>query len=247
MADPKTLIFIPTYNEVENVVRIFHEIKALALDADLLFLDDNSPDGTGDAVDRLARQNKGTFSIHRPKKSGIGSAHQAGIAWAYEKGYERLITMDCDFTHSPSYIFNFIEAGGKADLITGSRYLNSHSLATWNLFRKTLTHLGHFLTVTLLDMPYDASGAFRLYDLKSIDRKLFGLIRSTGYSFFFESMFILNCNKVRIAEIPIELPQRTYGTSKMTWSDAWNSLRFLLNLYKRKLFDKGSLYPERVS
>ena len=242
MAQSKTLIFIPTYNEVENVGRIFLEIKSFNLDADLLFLDDNSPDGTGEVIDKLVQQNNNVFVFHRTKKSGIGSAHQEGIAWAYEKNYNVLITMDCDFTHSPSYIFNFIQAGEKADIVVGSRYMKKHSLASWNLFRKTLTHFGHFLTVTLLEMPYDASGAFRLYNLKNIDRKLFQLIKSPGYSFFFESLFILNYNKIKIKEIPIELPSRTYGTSKMTWKDAWNSLSFLFNLYKRKLFDKNSLH-----
>lgn len=241
MAQSKTLIFIPTYNEVENVERIFHEIKSFNLDADILFLDDNSPDGTGRVIDALSQQNKNTFAIHRSGKLGIGSAHQEGIAWAYDKNYEVLITMDCDFTHSPSYIFNFIQCSDKADIVVGSRYLKKHSLSSWNLFRKTLTYFGHFLTVTLLEMPYDASGAFRLYNLKNIDRKLFQIVKSPGYSFFFESLFILNYNKIKIAEIPIELPSRTYGTSKMTWKDAWNSLSFLLHLYKRKLFDKNSL------
>ena len=241
MTQSKTLIFIPTYNEVENVGRIFLEIKSSNLDADILFLDDNSPDGTGDVIDKLVQQNKNTFVIHRSGKLGIGSAHQAGIAWAYDKNYEVLITMDCDFTHSPSYIFNFIQRSDKANIVIGSRYLKKHSLASWNLFRKTLTHFGHFLTVILLEMPYDASGAFRLYNLKNIDRKLFQLVKSPGYSFFFESLFILNYNKIQIAEIPIELPSRTYGTSKMTWKDAWSSLSFLWNLYKRKLIDKKSL------
>jgi dolichol-phosphate mannosyltransferase len=241
MPEDKTLIFIPTYNEVENVGRIFLEIKSFELGADILFLDDNSPDGTGEVINKLVQQNPNVNVIHRKKKSGIGSAHQEGIAWAYSKNYSTLITMDCDFTHSPSYIFNFIQSKEKADIVIGSRYLKKHSLATWNIFRKTLTHFGHFLTVTLLDMPYDASGAFRLYNLKNINPKLFQLAKSPGYSFFFESLFILHYNKIKIFEIPIELPSRTYGTSKMTWNDAWNSLSFLLNLYKRKVFDKKSL------
>src|ERR1051326_7575134 len=147
----KTLIFIPTYNEVENVGRIFLEIRSFNLGADILFLDDNSPDGTGDVIDKLVQQNQNVFAIHREKKSGIGSAHQVGISWAYEKKYETLITMDCDFTHSPSYIFNFIQCSNKAEIIIGSRYMKKHSLASWNLFRKTLTYFGLFLTVTLLE------------------------------------------------------------------------------------------------
>lgn len=179
--------------------------------------------------------------IHRTGKLGIGSAHKEGIKRAYEKGYGVLVTMDCDFTHSPEYILDFIKNSGQTDIVVGSRYLKKDSLSSWNLFRKSLTHLGHFLTVNLLNMPYDASGAFRLYNLKSIDQRIFSLIRSNGYSFFFESLFILNFNKKRIFEIPIELPSRTYGTSKMTWKDAWTSLEFLMALYMRKLFNTKSL------
>jgi dolichol-phosphate mannosyltransferase len=241
MIQSKILIFIPTYNEVENVERIFREIKSFNLGTDILFLDDNSPDGTGKVIDGLIEKNSNTFVIHRTGKLGIGSAHQAGIKWAYERNYEILITMDCDFTHSPSYIINFIRHNDKADIVVGSRYMQKHSLATWNIFRKFLTKFGHFLTVNLLDMPYDASGAFRLYNLKNIDKNIFSLIQSNGYSFFFESLFILNFNQKKIFEIPIELPSRTYGTSKMTWKDAWKSFVFLSQLFYRKSFNKKSL------
>lgn len=240
MPQNNTLIFIPTYNEVENVEKIFHDIKALGINTDILFLDDNSPDGTGKVIDIISQNNSNVFTIHRSGKQGIGSAHQVGIKWAYEHNYETLITMDCDFTHSPSYIFDFIKLSDKANIVVGSRYMQKDSLATWNLFRKFLTYLGHFLTVNMLSMPYDASGAFRLYKLKKIDKNLFQLITSNGYSFF-ESLFILYYNKTTIVETPIELPSRTYGTSKMTYTDAWNSLKFLLKLYSRKLFDKKTL------
>jgi len=149
--------------------------------------------------------------------------------------------MDCDFTHSPSYILEFIKLSERANIVLGSRYMQKDSLATWNMFRKSLTHLGHFLTVNLLRMPYDASGAFRLYKLKAIQEGIFSLILSNGYSFFFESLFILHCNKISIVEFPIELPSRTYGSSKMTFKDAWTSVQFLGKLFVRKLFNFKSL------
>lgn len=241
MPQNNTLIFIPTYNELENVEKIFNDIKSLNLNTDILFLDDNSPDGTGKIIDTIALNNQNVFTIHRSGKQGIGSAHQDGIRWAYEHNYEILVTMDCDFTHSPSSISDFIVLAEKANIVVGSRYMQKDSLATWNLFRKFLTYLGHFLTVNLLNMPYDASGAFRLYNLKKINRNLFGLISSRGYSFFFESLFILYYNKITIIETPIELPSRTYGTSKMTYNDAFDSLNFLLKLCFRKLFHKKTL------
>jgi len=241
MAPTKTLVFIPTYNEADNVEHIYQQVTGLGLETDILFLDDNSPDGTGEIIDKITERNSNTFAIHREGKLGIGSAHKDGIKYAYDNGYEVLITMDCDFTHSPSYILEFIKLSHDADIVIGSRYMQKGSLATWNMFRKSLTHLGHFLTVNLLGMPYDASGAFRLYNLKSIDKGIFSLIISDGYSFFFESLFILHCNKMSVVEFPIELPSRTYGSSKMTFRDAWTSIQFLGKLFVRKLFNYKSL------
>ena len=238
----RKLIFIPTYNESENVANIFKQIKLLDIKADLLFLDDNSPDGTGQILDNLAAGSpEDTFVIHRGGKQGIGSAHITGIRWAYDKGYDTLITMDCDFTHSPSDIQHFINGSVKHDVVVGSRYMKKGSLREWNLFRKTLTHLGHFLTKYILNLPYDATGAFRLYKLDRVPREIFGLVQSTGYSFFFESLFILNYNRIPINEIPIDLPARTYGSSKMEIKDAVKSLKYLLTTLRRKLFNKKSL------
>src|SRR3989338_5007463 len=134
-----TLIFIPTYNESENIEPIYKQIKTLALKADILFVDDGSPDGTGRIADRLCVDDACVFVAHRSGKLGIGSAHQEGIAWAYNKGYKTLITMDCDFTHQPADIRVFIENSTSHDIVIGSRYINKENPKDWNLFRKTLT------------------------------------------------------------------------------------------------------------
>jgi len=241
MTQNKLLVFIPTYNEAENVRQIYEQLINLQLSADILFLDDNSPDGTGKIIDEIVANDSRVFAIHRSGKLGIGSAHMEGIAWAYNRNYEILVTMDCDFTHSPSYILDLLKNSEEHNLVIGSRYMKRESLVTWNLFRKTLTYFGHFLTTTLLGMPQDASGAFRLYRLYQIPKGVFELPTSKGYSFFFESLFILNLNKFTIKEIPIDLPSRTYGHSKMSYKDAWHSLVYLLSLFRRKLFNKKSL------
>jgi dolichol-phosphate mannosyltransferase len=241
-----TLVFIPTFNEAENVRQIHREISLLNLSADILFLDDNSPDGTGQIIEEIKAANSNVNVIHRTGKLGIGSAHKDGIRWAYLHGYKTLITMDCDFTHSPSYILDLIKNSQDENIVVGSRYIHKDSLVTWNLFRKSLTHLGHFLTTSLLQMPYDASGAFRLYDLEKIPNEVFELVTSNGYSFFFESLYILHLNHFSIREIPIDLPSRTYGHSKMTVKDAWQSLMYLVKLVRRKLYNKKSLmHPNR--
>ena len=152
------LIFVPTYNEQENVELILGQLLALGLSADILFIDDNSPDGTGDLLDQLAARYPSVFVQHRSGKLGVGSAHVSGIRWAYDRGYKMLMTMDCDFTHSPDYIRDFLAKREDADIVVGSRYLLQESLSTWNAYRKLLTRLGHVLTVVFLKMPYDATG-----------------------------------------------------------------------------------------
>ncbi|MBC7389799.1 MAG: glycosyltransferase [Opitutaceae bacterium] len=237
------LIFIPTYNEAENVKIIYQLLKSIELPEkfDILFLDDNSPDGTGHIISEITVIDPTVFYIPRTGKLGIGSAHQAGISWAYEHHYQTLITMDCDLTHSPEYIIRFYNEGQKSNVVIGSRYLQKDSLQTWNLYRRMLTNLGHFLTKNLLNMPYDASGAFRLYRLDLINPGIFKLIQSKSYSFFFESLLILDLNKMSIKEIPIKLPKRTYGNSKMNLNDAWTSFYFLFKMFNKKQFFRKTM------
>jgi len=232
------LIFIPTYNERENAEQILGQILALELPADLLFVDDNSPDGTGELLDRLAAAHANVSVRHRSGKLGIGSAHAEGINWAYDRGYRLLLTMDCDFTHSPEYIRDFLAQADSADIVVGSRYLQEKSLSTWNAYRRVLTSLGHVATGLFLRMPYDATGAFRLYRLDRISRYFLDAVHSRGYSFFFESLYVLHLNGYRVAEIPTHLPARVYGHSKMKMRDAFHSLSQLVHTYFTTLLNR---------
>ena len=236
---PKLLVFIPTYNECDNVELICNDILALGIELDILFLDDNSPDGTGQLLDDLAMKHSNVQVIHRTGKLGIGSAHLEGIRHAYSSGYEFLITMDCDFTHMPSDILPMLQASEGYDITIGSRYLQNASLEGWSIFRKSLTLFAHFLTKTLLKLDCDASGAFRIYNLKRIPLAAFELIAAKSYSFFFESLFILINNGATVKEIPIVLTPRTYGHSKMTFGEAFRSARFLLRLSIENLVNPG--------
>lgn len=228
----RTLIFIPTYDERENVTSMCEELVALGLDADIVFMDDNSPDGTGAALDRLAAKHARVSAVHRTGKLGIGSAHFDGITYAYVNGYTRLVTMDCDFTHSPSDIPRLLEAMDRegAALVAGSRFMQEHSLPGWSPVRKGLTNLGHVLTRVTLGVHSDATGAFRVYDLEKIPRRLFDLVTERGYAFFFQSMFIMQENGFRIVEVPIILPARTYGHSKMSFIEVGRSVEQLAKL-----------------
>ncbi|MDR3707534.1 MAG: glycosyltransferase [Capsulimonadaceae bacterium] len=225
------MIVIPTYNEAENVEPMCAELLALSLNADILFIDDNSPDGTGEILDRLSAKHSSVRVMHRPGKQGIGRAHIAGIRYAYEHAYGMLVTMDCDFTHQPSDVPRLFEALPGADLVVGSRYLRSESLREWNIVRRFLTKTAHFLTTALLKLPQDTTGAFRVYNLETIPSELFDLVRANGYAFFFESLFTIVNNSFVVSEVPIDLPSRTYGHSKMDLGEISKSVRFLFKLY----------------
>ena len=234
----RRLIFVPTYNERDNAERMVRQLLALDLGADLLFLDDGSPDGTGEILDKLAAQFPRLSVMHRTGKLGIGTAHKAGIKRAYELDYDELITLDCDFTHKPSDIPRLLEALRGHDLATGSRYMEDDSLPDWNVLRRSLTAIGHFLTRRLLSIQHDATGALRAYDLRRIPATLFDEVEAGGYGFFFESMFVLTRAGYSVGEFAIVLPARTYGTSKMTTAEALKSAMRRLSLWGGTLTQK---------
>lgn len=242
----RILIVVPTYNEAENAPLVCEEIHKLALDADVLFVDDNSPDGTGQILDALKPRYPRLIVRHRAGKLGIGSAHLEAIQWAYEQGYRTLVTMDGDFSHSPSDIPAMIKAAERCDISVGSRWTQPNSLPGWNLFRRFMTSGGHMLTKFVLGVPQDASGAFRAYRLDRLPREVFGPVKSRGYSFFFESLFIIHRNRFSIAEVPIVLPARTYGHSKMSAIDAFKSARYVFELYLAYLRHPGRFLIDKT-
>lgn len=231
MVSPKTLIFVPTFNERDNAPTMCREIHALKLDADVLFVDDNSPDGTGKLLEALKPEFPRLIVRHREGKLGIGSAHYEAIEWAYQQGYQLVVSLDCDFTHSPSDIPALIEAAKTCDVAIGSRWLRQDSLPGWNLFRRMMTNLGHWLTSFVLGVTQDASGAFRAYRLDRLPLQVFTLVKSKGYAFFFESLFIFIRNGFSIQEISIVLPARTYGNSKMSANAALKSGLHIFELW----------------
>ena len=239
MIDP--LIAIPTYNEVENIDLISQRVLGAVPNCHLLFIDDNSPDGTGERLDQLSSLDKRISVIHRSGKLGVGSAHQAAISYAYQNSAEILVTMDADLTHSPEHIPALINLLSSADVVIASRFMEYGGLADWNLGRKAMTKLGHLLTQTLLRLPYDASGAFRIYNLSNIPFECFNLVKSEGYSFFFESLKILEMNNTRIVEHPVVLPSRTYGNSKMKLRDITKSICFMIVLSYTSLCKPNNL------
>ena len=236
----KVLVGIPTLNEVRNVEPMVERLHKLPFSFDLLFVDDNSDDGTKEVLNRIANQYSSVKIIHRPSKLGIGSAHKDILRFAYEHGYETLVTLDCDFSHQPEDVPRLFSEFTDLPLVVGSRFLDPQSLSEWNLKRKLLTHLGHWLTSRLLHLPMDATGAFRLYRLNLIPREIWCRVESDGYAFFFESLVVARRSGLTLGEISIHLPKRVYGESKLDLRQALMSLKVLFQLYLRSAPFEGT-------
>ncbi|MBT3580743.1 polyprenol monophosphomannose synthase [bacterium] len=235
----KILIFVPTYNERENVSDLFHAIKKNSQDSDVLFLDDNSPDGTGKIIDNIVNNNKNVFVIHRKSKFGIGSAHMEGFKFANKNSYDYLLTMDADFTHDPKYIPDIINKKNRCDIVIGSRYANAKCIKNWPLIRQCITYTAHFFTEKVLGMPYDCTGAYRLYNKKMINKmcKDFG-IKSDGYSFFIESIYTYKESGAKISEVPIFAIDRQKGETKISRKEILNAIKLLGKLSIKHIFKK---------
>jgi dolichol-phosphate mannosyltransferase len=230
----KTVVVIPTYNENDNILKLYNNLIKLKINLDILFVDDNSTDGTKEKILLLSKK-KNTNYIFRKKKLGIGSAHKAAFIWCYKKKYKFIITMDGDGTHKAEYIKIMLKFKNSFDLIITSRFIKKNSLKDWPKFRIALTKLRFYLINILLKMRFDSSGAFRLINTKNIKEKDLLLAKDNGYSYFWESLFILNNKNIKILEIPIILPYRKEGSSKMKIADILNALYYLLIIFfKRK-------------
>ena len=230
------LIIIPVLNEEKNIFLIFNKIKQnLKKNFDILFIDDNSIDKTRQNILYLKKKNKNIFLIKRPKRLGIGSAHKVGLRWGYKRKYKYIITMDCDGTHNPKYINKMLKIAKfpNNQIITTNRFLNKNSLKDWSTWRILLTNLRHVMIKILLNIQFDSSGAFRLYKTKKIKINDILLAKNVSYSFFWESIFILN-KKYKIKEIPINLPGRLSGSSKMNFNEILKALVYLLVFFIKK-------------
>tara|TARA_B100000745_G_scaffold127644_1_gene83146 strand:- start:308 stop:1036 length:729 start_codon:yes stop_codon:yes gene_type:complete len=232
------LVIVPTLNEKNNIIILLKKLKLTKILHDILFIDDNSKDGSQEVIKKIAKKNRNINYIFRPKKLGIGSAHKEGFVWSYKKKYKIIVTMDADGTHDPKYMKFMIQKLQRSnyDVVTTSRFLKKNSLKNWPLFRIILTTLRHIVISFLLFMPYDASGAFRCINCRKVKLKDLILTKQDSYSYFWESLFILYKKKYKISQIPIQLPYRNVGSSKMQITDVIFSLYYLMIVFVKKIF-----------
>jgi dolichol-phosphate mannosyltransferase len=213
----KALVIIPTYNEKDNVRSIVEQVLEQNAVLEVLVVDDNSPDGTGELVDGLCAENPRVHVIHREGKLGLGTAYVAGFKWAIDAGYDYIFEMDADFSHDPRELNNFLEAIRKNDLVIGSRYIQGVNVINWPLSRLLLSYGASLYTRMITGMPIkDPTGGFKCFRRQVLETLDLDRIRSGGYSFQIEVNFKVWKKGFRIREIPIIFTDRMEGSSKMS-------------------------------
>jgi dolichol-phosphate mannosyltransferase len=210
-------VILPTYNEAENLERIVGAVlEQLPPSATVLVVDDNSPDGTGEIADRLARSNESVRVLHRARKEGLGPAYLAGFHVALDAGAQRIIEMDADFSHDPSYLPRLIGAAENADLVIGSRYVPGGGVTEWGPMRRFISRGGSAYARMALGLPIrDLTGGFKCFRREVLEAINLDTIEARGYAFQVETTYRAIKAGFRVVEIPIVFRDRRDGTSKM--------------------------------
>ena len=225
------LIVIPTYDELDNVRPIAAAVLAVAPVSHILFVDGNSPDGTGAALDGMALADARIHVLHQASKAGLGRAYVAGFRWALEREYPLVFEMDADFSHNPVELPRFIEAAAHADLILGSRYINGIRIVNWPLNRLILSKGASLYVRLLTGMPFsDPTGGYKCFRREVLEAINLDRIRSNGYSFQIEMTHTAWKLGFRIVEVPIIFEDRRSGQSKMNASIVREALGMVLRL-----------------
>jgi dolichol-phosphate mannosyltransferase len=213
----RVLVVIPTYNEAENLPVIVDRLRRAVPVADILVVDDNSPDGTGEIADRLAGDDPRVQAIHRAGKQGLGAAYVAGFGWARDREYDAVVEMDADGSHAPEELPRLLDALRHADVVLGSRWVDGGTVRNWPAHRLLLSRGGNLYTRLALGMPVkDATGGYRAYRMAALDKMELGSVASQGYCFQVDLAWRAHRLGLRVAEVPITFVERERGASKMS-------------------------------
>jgi len=212
------LVIIPTYNEAENLGPITSAVLAAEPRVDILVVDDNSPDGTGDLADALAKKEPRVKVLHREKKEGLGKAYLHAFRWALDAGYQFIIEMDADFSHDPKYLPVLLnEAISGTDLVLGSRYVDGGGTVNWGPVRRAISRGGSLYARSILGVGIrDLTGGFKCFRRAVLEAIDLGAVKSTGYAFQIELTYRALKAGFSIKEMPIVFEDRRVGQSKMS-------------------------------
>lgn len=234
----KTLILLPTYNESENILTMVKTLFSISSELSILVIDDNSPDGTADLVQKMI--DSGHSRLHllkRAGKQGLGTAYVAGFQWALDREYEFVFEIDCDFSHDPNDIPRLLEAAQGNDLVIGSRYIDGIRVVNWPIKRLLLSYGASIYTRIVTGMPlFDATGGFKCFRRKTLESLNLKKIFSNGYSFQIELNFKVWARGLKIKEVPIIFYERRDGQSKMGRAIVHEAIFAVFKLRLKKWF-----------
>jgi dolichol-phosphate mannosyltransferase len=229
--DRSILIVLPTYNERQNLEAMVETIGTYLV-ADILIVDDNSPDGTGKLADQLSRQQKHVHVLHRAEKEGLGPAYLAGFQWALARGYQLIIEMDCDFSHSPWDLPRLVHRSGTADLVIGSRYVPGGNTQGWSRRRRLVSRFGNaYVSLFLGSSIRDWTGGFRCYRHELLARMNLESVNAKGYVFQVEMAWRARRLRAEICELPIRFNDRVHGQSKLGWQSIVEAITEVPRMY----------------
>ncbi len=213
----RIVIVMPTYNERQNLESIAGRVRAALPEADLLVVDDNSPDGTGDIADKLAEADPHVQVMHRTEKAGLGKAYIAAFGWALERGYDVIVEMDADGSHQPEHLPSLVGALAHADLSIGSRWMPGGKVVNWPKSRELLSRGANIYTRLMLGLGVrDATAGFRAYRASTLAKISLNEVESTGYCFQIDLTIRVARAGMKIVEVPITFVEREHGASKMS-------------------------------
>ncbi|MGH9250527.1 MAG: polyprenol monophosphomannose synthase [Acidimicrobiales bacterium] len=213
----RVLVVIPTYDEAPTIRKAVERVRATVPDADVLVVDDGSPDGTGEIADTIAAHDDQVHVLHRARKEGLGVAYVAGFQWGLGRGYGTLVEMDADGSHRPEELPALLSALVGADLVLGSRYVPGGRVVDWPWRREVLSRGGNLYTRLALGVPLrDVTGGFRAYRAGALRRLDLDDVAAQGYCFQVELAWRAVQAGLRVVEVPITFVERVEGTSKMS-------------------------------
>jgi len=228
----KALVIVPTFNERENLPPLIDRLINLPTPVQVLVVDDNSPDGTGQLADAIAAKNPMVHVLHRQEKNGLGRAYIAGFKWALERDFEFIFEMDGDFSHNPDDIPSFLQAVQEADLVIGSRYNKGIRVINWPLKRLMLSMGAAQYVRIITGLPIsDPTGGYKCFRRRTLQSLDLDAIRSNGYSFQIEMTHKIWRQGLRIVEVPIVFTDRFHGSSKMSRHIVWEALFMVWRLW----------------
>lgn len=232
----RLLITVCTYNELDNIRQLIPALREVAPDADILVIDDNSPDGTSAAVEELGKSDPHVLLLTRSGKLGLGTAMLTGFRYGIENEYDLLINLDADFSHNPKYIPDLLAQSADYDVVVGSRYVRGGGSVDWNWRRRLISRSINIYARCLLGLKTrDNSGSFRCYRLSRLAEVDWDRVILTGYAFLEEVLYRCRVVGCTFTEVPIVFEDRRHGTTKINWKEAVGALTGMLRLAGHRL------------